>query len=124
MRNILSATAAVVVTVAAVQPARADIWQLQFNGAGISANVNLAVAPNVSPPDPNPSCGTLGNNPCRTDPVGAYMITGISGTFSDSNNSFVDNQPLNIVNAQLPASSRSIRPMNGIRFSTRWFRRA
>lgn len=115
MRNTLLAAAALVSGLAVAQQARADVWELQFNGAGISANVNFTIAPNVSPPDPNPACGTAGQNPCRADPTGAYMITGVSGTFSDSNNSFVNNQPLNIVNAPItglipisPANERDL----------------
>jgi hypothetical protein len=65
--------------------AHASVWTFQFNdGNGISGQGYLTVAPNVSPPDPNPDCGTAGNNPCRADPVGAYTITGISGTFTDT----------------------------------------
>jgi hypothetical protein len=51
-----------------------------FSGSGV-----FTIAPNVSPPDPNPLCGTPGNNPCRADPPGAYAITGVTGTFSDTN---------------------------------------
>lgn len=51
-----------------------------FSGAGI-----LTVVPNVSPSDPNPLCGTPGENPCRSDPTGAFAITGVTGAFSDSN---------------------------------------
>jgi hypothetical protein len=51
-----------------------------FSGSGV-----LTFAPNVSPADPNPLCGTPGNNPCRADPAGAYAITGVTGTFSDTN---------------------------------------
>lgn len=67
------------------QPARADQWTFGFNGVGISGVATISTTPNVSPPDPNPACGTAGQNPCRADPPGAYMITHISGTFSDAN---------------------------------------
>lgn len=57
-----------------------------FNGGGFSGSGHFTIAPNVAPADPNPNCGTPGNNACRTDPVGAYAITGISGTFSNPAN--------------------------------------
>jgi hypothetical protein len=61
------------------QQAQASVWTVDFSGAGISGSMTLTVAPDVSPPDPNPACGTAGQNPCRSDPAGAYMITGIAG---------------------------------------------
>lgn len=54
------------------------------NGGGVSGGGTFTTVPNVSPPDPNPLCGTVGQNACRADPVGAYKITSISGTFSDT----------------------------------------
>lgn len=62
----------------------------QFSGLGLSGSGTFTVEPNVSPPDPNPLCGTAGNNPCRSDPPGAFRITNISGTFSDANLGIVD----------------------------------
>lgn len=67
------------------QQAHATVWQVGFDGPGVSAQITFTGVPDVSPPDPNPNCGTAGNNPCRSDPPGGYMLTGISGTFSDSN---------------------------------------
>lgn len=61
------------------------IVPFNFGGLGFSASGTLTVEPNVSPPDPNPLCGTPGNNPCRADPPGAFRIIGASGTFSDAN---------------------------------------
>lgn len=66
--------------------AHADMVAFGFNGGGFSGNGFFTIAPNVAPADPNLSCGTPGNNPCRTDPTGAYAITGITGTFSDATN--------------------------------------
>ena len=63
--------------------AHATVYNFSFNGSGISGSGVFTVAPNVSPPDPNPLCGTPGNNACRSDPAGAFKITGITGTFSD-----------------------------------------
>ncbi|HEX5262037.1 MAG TPA: PEP-CTERM sorting domain-containing protein [Phenylobacterium sp.] len=56
-----------------------------FSGGPFSGSGVFTIVPNVSPPDPNPLCGTAGNNPCRADPPGAYAITNVTGTFSDSN---------------------------------------
>ena len=67
------------------QQADANVIPFQFSGQGVSGSGTFTVVPNVSPPDPNPNCGTPGNNACRQDPPGAYRISGISGTFSDSN---------------------------------------
>jgi len=49
-----------------------------------SGSGTLTIVPNVAPPDPNPNCGTVGNNACRTDPPGAFAITAITGMFSFS----------------------------------------
>lgn len=56
-----------------------------FSGLGVNANGTFTVEPNVSQPDPNPLCGTAGENPCRHDPAGAWRIIAVSGMFSDSN---------------------------------------
>jgi len=64
--------------------ASADVVAFGFSGGGLNGNGLLTVAPDVAPLDPNSSCGTPSNNPCRTDPPGAYAITGITGSFSDS----------------------------------------
>jgi hypothetical protein len=56
-----------------------------FSGQGVSGTMALTASPNVSRPDPNPNCGTAGQNACRSDPAGAYMITSINGTFTDTN---------------------------------------
>lgn len=56
----------------------------QFSGTGLSGSGTFTLVPNVAPPDPNPNCGTPGNNSCRTDPEGAYAIVGATGTFTDA----------------------------------------
>jgi hypothetical protein len=66
-------------------PAAATTAIFSFSGGPFSGSGVFTIVPNVSPADPNPLCGTPGNNPCRTDPPGAYAITGVTGTFSDSN---------------------------------------
>ena len=82
---LLAATASVAIVVI-TQAAQADqMVAFQFNGMGVSGSGTLTYVPNVSPPDPNPLCGTAGQNPCRSDPVGAYRISDVAGTFSDTN---------------------------------------
>lgn len=89
--RLIPAAAALVGVMAFAGPqARADVIPFAFNGGGFSGSGFLTVAPNVAPADPNPSCGTAGNNPCRTDPAGAYAITAISGTFSNVANGIVN----------------------------------
>ena len=84
----IPAVAALITTLLAplafAAPANAGQIAFQFNGAGYSGSGIFTFVPNVSPPDPNPTCGTLGNNICRTDPPGAYAITGITGSFTDT----------------------------------------
>jgi hypothetical protein len=70
--------------------ALAGIVPFHLNGLGISSNGTFTIVPNVSPPDPNPLCGTAGNNPCRSDPPGAYRITNVTGTFTDLNIGIID----------------------------------
>lgn len=84
MKNNVLAGASVLAALIIGQQAQANQWQVGFTGAGINAQITFTGVPDVSPPDPNPNCGTAGNNPCRHDPAGAFSLTGISGTFSDS----------------------------------------
>lgn len=73
------------------QAAYADaVIPFAFSGDGFSGSGNLTIKPNVAPKDPNPNCGTPGNNACRTDPGGAYAITAITGTFSSAANGIVN----------------------------------
>ncbi len=64
--------------------ARADVLHFRFSNGVVDGSGLLTVVPDVAPPDPNPNCGTPGNNACRSDPAGADAITAISGSFSDS----------------------------------------
>jgi len=71
----------------------ASTYTFEFNGPGVSGVATVTVVPNVSPPDPNPACGTPGNNACRQDPPGpgTLKITDITGTFTDTNNGLTIN---------------------------------
>ncbi len=85
MKTTLLAAASVFAATLLAQQARADVWTADFAGAGISATITVTAVPDVSPTDPNPLCGQPAQNICRSDPASAYMITDITGTFSDSN---------------------------------------
>ncbi|HEX4740803.1 MAG TPA: PEP-CTERM sorting domain-containing protein [Caulobacteraceae bacterium] len=63
--------------------AQAAVSHFEFSGGGVSGSGFFTIAPNVSPPDPNPLCGMPGQNACRADPPSAWKITGVTGTFSD-----------------------------------------
>lgn len=55
-----------------------------FSGTGISGSGTLTVGPYTAPSDPNPLCGTAGNNPCRHDPSSAYRVLSITGSVTDA----------------------------------------
>ena len=81
--RLIPAAATLVAVMALAGPqARADVIPFAFDGGGFSGSGFLTVAPNVAPADPNPNCAATST--CRTDPPGAYAITGITGTFSYS----------------------------------------
>ncbi len=87
----IPALAALMAAMAFAAPqAYASMVPFAIDGLGFSGSGFLTIAPNVAPADPNPNCGTAGNNACRTDPAGAYAITAISGTFSDPTDHIVN----------------------------------
>jgi hypothetical protein len=90
MRTEMSVLGTLVAAMAMASPAHAGEIAFSFNGAGFSGSGKFTVAPNVSPADPDPACGTAGHNPCRADPVGASMITAITGTFSNAANGILN----------------------------------
>lgn len=72
------------------QAAHASVIPFAFSGGGFSGSGSLTVVPNTAPADPNPDCGKVGNDACRTDPDSAYAITAITGTFSNAVNGIVN----------------------------------
>jgi hypothetical protein len=87
---VLAIGAAFAVSVAGFQAKAATTTGFSLSGGPFSASGVFTITPNISPPDPNPLCGTAGQNPCRTDPAGAFAITGVTGTFSDSKLGILD----------------------------------
>ena len=65
--------------VASAAPASAELYTFKLSGSGISAVINLKLAP-------NPNTGALMlTSPNPYDPVGSSIVTGAFGTFADSN---------------------------------------
>jgi hypothetical protein len=60
-------------------PAEAATSSFDFAGSGVTGSFSLTYAPN-----PNVG-GPLGTSPNTFDPVGSFIITGASGSFSDAN---------------------------------------
>jgi hypothetical protein len=73
--------------------AQAQNVNLNVSGTGMSSAVTLTYAA-------NPNTGALGTSPNLHDPVGSYIVTGISGTFSDSNLGLVNVPITGIVQSQ------------------------
>jgi hypothetical protein len=68
MRKLLLALSAGILAASAAPPAQAAVYSFSFLGGGISGSALL----------------TFGPNPTVGDPAGSFLITGASGTFSDS----------------------------------------
>ena len=88
MKNWLMASAALLAGFSLSAPAKADLVTLFASGAGIEIQMNLTISP-TSPQ------GLLGQAVNTNYPVGSYMVTNISGTFTDMNTATP------IVNAQI-----------------------
>lgn len=58
--------------------ATASVAIYNVSGSGISGTIRLTFSP-------NPNTGTLGSSPNTVDPVGSYVVTGVTGTLSDAN---------------------------------------
>src|SRR5271168_4994349 len=76
-------TAALAAAMALGWQAHAAVYDFYFSGDGFSGGGTFTVVPDVSPPDPNPDCGMPGQNPCRSDPPGAFKVVGVTGAFAD-----------------------------------------
>src|SRR3954452_4398836 len=79
MKTSFALAAIVTFAAAAAGPAHATVQAFNISGSGINSSFELTY-------ELNPNTGALpGTSPNPVDPVGSYVITGISGTFSDSN---------------------------------------
>ena len=84
MRTKLVLAATAIFAAAAHAPAHAAVQGFTISGSGISSSFELTYGP-------NPNSGVLPDtSPNPVDPVGSYVITGITGTFSDSNIGLMD----------------------------------
>ena len=77
MRNHLLASAALLAAASLASQAQADTISFNFDGSGVSTQIELTYVP-------NPNTGPLGNRPNLVDPVGSFVVTGLTGTFSDA----------------------------------------
>lgn len=78
MKHQAWAVAALMTAAAWSVNARAGSIDLSFNASGVSGDLVLTYQPDTN-------TGPIGTQPNTYDPVGAYVITGVTGTFSDSN---------------------------------------
>jgi hypothetical protein len=102
MKAKLLLAAAVVFAAAASVPADATVEAFTISGSGISSSFVLTF-------EPNANTGILpGTSPNPVDPVGSYVITGITGTFSDSNIGLFDA----VITGIVPSNSSNPQPTN------------
>ena len=80
MRNAYAAAAAVIMSASLTCQASADTFTFNFAGSGVSGSIQLTYAEN-----PNAGNNWPGNRPNVDDPIGSFVVTGITGNFSDSN---------------------------------------
>lgn len=82
--------------------ALADSVSFNLIGAGVSGDIDLTYVA-------NPNTGPLpGTSPNPVDPVGSYVVTGISGTFSDANIGLLDTS----ITAIVPSNPSNPEPTN------------
>jgi hypothetical protein len=103
MKNKHMTAAALMIAALLTSQAGATVFAFNFNGAGVSGSILLTYSPN---PNTGVIPGTL--SPNLVDPVGSFIISGLSGTFSDAN--------IGIFNASItgvvPRSPASPEPTN------------
>ena len=98
MKHQAWAVAALITAAAWSVNARAGSIDLSFDSQGVSGNLVLTY-------QPDPNTGPIGTKPNTYDPVGAYVITGVTGTFSDSNKGLnIDNAAVTSLVASHPAT--------------------
>ena len=77
MRKHAFAAALLVAALSSVD-AQASSFAFKLSGSGVTGAIVLSYVP-------NPNTGVLGTSPNTVDPVGSYIVTGITGSFSDAN---------------------------------------
>ena len=77
MSNRYLVTAATVAASLLAVQAHAGSYAFKFTGPNVSGSARVFYAP-------NPNTGSIGTSPNAHDPVGSYIVTGISGNFSDA----------------------------------------
>ena len=118
MKTKWALVAAIMFAAAAHSPAHADVQLFTISGGGISSSFELTY-------QPNPNTGVLpGTSPNPVDPLGSYVITGITGTFSDSNIGLFDVLITGIVpsNPTNPQPTNLLAPHSFIANSPSWCR--
>jgi hypothetical protein len=84
MKNRCIAAVALTIALSSSLAARADHILLGFKGSGVSGRVDLTYVP-------NPNTGVLPlTSPNPVDPIGSYIVTGASGTITDTNIGLTD----------------------------------
>lgn len=79
MRHKLTMISAVIAAASLAFQAQAASVSFKLSGPGVSGTIDLTYAP-------NPNTGPVGgSSPNAFDPVGSYIVTGASGSFSNSN---------------------------------------
>lgn len=101
----IACVAAVLGAALCASSAQAQQATYNLSGSGISGTIFLTYAA-------NPNTGTIGTSPNAYDPVGSYVVTGISGIFSDSNIGLADIAITGIVpsNPGSPTSDNLLAP--------------
>ncbi len=80
MKHAVTATAALLAAATLACQAQAADYIFNFRGSGVSGSIDLTYAT-------NPNTGVIPGNlsPNTVDPIGSYIVTGATGTFSDAN---------------------------------------
>lgn len=79
MKHQLKMISAAIAAAALAFQAHAATVTINLAGSGVNGSINLTYAA-------NPNTGVLaGTSPNAVDPIGSYIVTGASGSFSDSN---------------------------------------
>ena len=90
------------IAVASLGVAHAGVFDFVVRGGGVLGNIELTY-------DVNPNTGVLpGTSPNPVDPLGSLIVTGVSGTFADSNIS----QATTAITAIEPSSPANPETMN------------